>query len=120
MLELPSARLLSVSSHGELALMLHPRWTNGIATQGTLARVALLGGSPRELAGDVLDADWDPAGQTMAVARFDGSAAVLEYPLGRSLYRSGGMITHVRISPAGDRVAFFDHSVSSDTRAVLT
>src|SRR5258708_7850535 len=60
-LGLGEAMLLSISSGDELALKLHPRlWTGQM--HGTLARVPLSGGSPRELRENVLDADWLPDG----------------------------------------------------------
>jgi hypothetical protein len=36
---------------------------------GTLARVRLVGGQPRELAEDVLAADWVPGGDELAIVR---------------------------------------------------
>ena len=38
----------------------------------------------------------------------------LEYPIGRVVHRSRGWISHPRISPDGQRVAFIDHDVDGD------
>jgi hypothetical protein len=51
-LTLPAAMPLAVSASGELALALG-RHLRGIMTYGTLARVPLAGGAPREMAEDV-------------------------------------------------------------------
>ena len=75
-LDLPEAELLSVSSLGELALSLG----------GTLARVPLTGGAPREMIEGVRDADWSPDGQSLAVIRDVEGKRRLEYPIGKVLY----------------------------------
>ncbi len=56
-LDLPEGRILAISSQGEMAILLGPT-TNG--TTGTLARVPLSGGAPREILENVNDADWSP------------------------------------------------------------
>jgi len=38
----------------------------------------------------------------------------LEYPVGKVLYETGGWISHPRISPKGDLVAFLDHPLQGD------
>src|SRR5579872_6968490 len=63
-LDLPEGRILAISSTGEMAILLGPN-TNG--TVGTLARVPLSGGAPREILENVDDADWSPDGSTIAV-----------------------------------------------------
>ena len=40
----------------------------------------------------------------------------LEYPIGKVLYETAGYISHPRISPKGDLVAFMDHQVQRDNR----
>ena len=59
-LGMPGADLLAVSRSGELAVLLHecaPRMHTG---SGALALVPASGGTPRELAEDVVWADWAP------------------------------------------------------------
>ena len=56
------ALLLGVSSSGDLALLLKPRFNRAFAVQGTLARVGGVGGTPRELVEQVEFADWSPGG----------------------------------------------------------
>src|SRR5262245_57192827 len=54
-LGLPPADVLAVSSSGELAVLLNARFTNGYQRTGTLARVPLSGGVPREVLENVQD-----------------------------------------------------------------
>ena len=111
---LARTQLLSVSSIGEMAVLLdsHPigTWVN----IGTLARSPLVGGAPREIVDQVQWADWAPDGNTLAVVRDMGGRNQLEYPVGKVLYQTGGWIGHPRVSPKGDRVAFLDHPVQGD------
>lgn len=105
---LANAGIFSVSSRGELAVALGCRLNWGECI-GTLARVPITGGSPREMVEDVHVADWSPDGQDLAVVSFAGGTFRLEYPIGKVLYKAPGWITHARVSPRGDRVAFLDH-----------
>ena len=59
---LKSAGLESVSSLNELAVILGCRLDMGFCT-GTLARMPLTGGAPREVLADVANADWTPDGR---------------------------------------------------------
>lgn len=105
-LDLPEGRLLSISSAGEMAILLGPT-NNG--TPGTLARVPLSGGAPREVLENVNDADWSPDGANLAVSRRVGGRNVIEYPIGTVRYQSEGRAPELlRISPKGDRIAFFE------------
>jgi Tol biopolymer transport system component len=105
---LANAGVFSLSSKGELAIALGCRLNWGECT-GTLARVPLTGGIPRELVKDVNVADWSPDGQNLAVVSFAGGEYRLEYPIGTLRYQAPGWITYARVSPNGDRIAFLDH-----------
>src|ERR1700737_2704861 len=87
---LSSATLVGMSSSSDLAIILRRRFLSGFETAGTLARVALNGGAPRELADDVTDADWSPDGQQLAVTRPEAGQWRLEYPIGKVLATSPG------------------------------
>ena len=103
-LQMAGTGILSISSRGELAVVLDPRGFGRV--QGTLARAALAGGPPRQLAEGVLAADWRPDGSELAIVRSGDGRDALEYPIGRVLYDpSPGHITHIRVSPSGDAVA---------------
>jgi eukaryotic-like serine/threonine-protein kinase len=107
-LGLPSAGVLAVSSAGELAISLGCE-LNWAECRGTLARVPLAGGAPREVLQDVFYADWAPDGKNMTVVRLVEGRFRLEYPIGQVLYETDGWITYPRFSPKGDRIAFLDH-----------
>jgi dipeptidyl aminopeptidase/acylaminoacyl peptidase len=106
-LGLPPARLLSVSSRGELAILLTLPGQSGITRVGTLAHVPLSGGAVRPLRDDVVDADWSPDGQDLAVVRQREGHCLLEYPVGHVLYETP-FVRSLRVSPRGDRVALDD------------
>jgi eukaryotic-like serine/threonine-protein kinase len=108
-LGLPGAALLSISSTGELAVSLNRHFLFGFEASGTLARVPLAGGAPREILEDVQDADWSPDGKHLAVTRRVGNRSRLEYPIGKVLYEGAGWVSDVRVSPDGRLVAFLDH-----------
>jgi Tol biopolymer transport system component len=119
-LEFPDANLLSVSRTGELAASVRSRVVPpGGMTLGVLARAPLEGGAPREIAGDVLFADWAPDGKELAVVRSVGGATVLEFPVGKKLYETNGFASHPRVSPRGDLVAFLDHPARGDNRGTV-
>lgn len=113
-LSLPSADVLSISAAGEMAVSLNRHYFLGFQSTGTLARVPLSGGAPREILENVEDADWSPDGKELAVARYVGSRSRLEYPIGRVIYEPAAWISNVRVSPDGGMVAFFDHPQFGD------
>jgi Tol biopolymer transport system component len=110
------ASLLSVSSRGELAIVANGQLIPHGMFRGTVSRVALAGGAPREIAENVIFADWSPDGQTLAVVRMVEGHYRLEFPAGRVLYETPGWIAHARVSPKGDRIAFLEHPVWPDDR----
>jgi serine/threonine protein kinase/dipeptidyl aminopeptidase/acylaminoacyl peptidase len=103
----------SISRNGDLALILSQDMRFGEAP-GTLARVPVSGGAPREILEGVLYADWSPDGSQLAVVRGATSGQVLEYPIGNKIYETVGFIDGVRVSPRGDRIAFVDSPLSGD------
>jgi len=112
-LPLDDAEVLSVSSTGELAVSAGHRF-DGWMGAGTLARAPMLGTAGRPLAEGVREADWSPDGSTLAVVRRVESRERLEFPMGKVLYDTAGYISHVRVSPRGDRIAFADHPLWAD------
>jgi len=114
-LDLPPAQLFSVSKSDELAIGLGFHYTYGFMSESTLARVPITGGTPRPVAERVVSADWSPDGNDFAIARMVGRQCVLEYPAGKTLYSTGGWIDDVRVSPAGDRIAFELHPAEGDS-----
>jgi serine/threonine protein kinase len=118
-LNITDASLLAISRNGELALALHGKHMSHLEIEkGTLARAPLAGGSPREILQDVPWADWDDKGELAIVHRAEGRYQI-EYPIGHPLYRSNGWISHLRLSPHGDRIAFLNHPSLWDDRGYV-
>jgi eukaryotic-like serine/threonine-protein kinase len=119
-LGLSATQLLAVSSSGEMAV-LQPV-DNGFlfAGRGTLGQVPLTGGSPRQLAENIDWADWSTDGVTLAAVRNVNGKQRLEFPLGHLLYETAGWISHPRISPKGDQVAFLDHPIYPDDKGSVS
>ena len=113
-LDIANASLFSVSSTGDLAVSLGPRFAGGFLSTGMLARAPLAGGSPREVLEQVLWADWSPDGTQFLAVRDVQGRSRLEFPIGKVLYETAGWISHPRISPKGDRIAFLDHPTRGD------
>jgi eukaryotic-like serine/threonine-protein kinase len=120
-IESPESRLLApgpagvfaLSRTGVLALQLDPEMMAGPAPEyrGTLAQVDLAGGAPRELLTHVMAADWSPDGRLAAVTvNYDVVRSeeqnTIEFPPGRVLVRTNEPITHLRVSPDGQRIAY--------------
>jgi Tol biopolymer transport system component len=118
-LGLSDASILSVSRSGELAVLVRAAYAGGWAYRGTLARLPIEGGAPREILDSVLWADWEPKGTDLAVVREGDGKRRLEYPIGKSLYQTGGTVREPRFSPKGDRIAFLDHPIFGDDRGYV-
>ncbi|HYL77911.1 MAG TPA: protein kinase [Bryobacteraceae bacterium] len=116
---LSGAQLLSVSSKGEMALMLRARWLYMFQFVGTLVRASLSGGAPRELMENVVGADWSPDGSQMAVVRVSDAGQRLEFPPGKLLYETPGWIEGPRVSPRGEHVAFIVHPTGGNADGSL-
>ena len=118
-LGITDSALLAVSPQAELAVLSEGSDSQSLMTDvgmfGTLARVPLNGGAPRELLTEVGAADWSPDGE-LAVVRQVGDKSRLEFPVGKVLYESAGWIATPRFSPKGDSIAFLDHPVVPDDR----
>lgn len=121
--DLPHSRLLyadtnvcALSSAGELAMV---RFGSAEVPTPTLARAPLSGGAPRDVLTGVHAADWSPDGTQLAVVCASDRRFRLEYPIGRVLYETSGLISKLRISPDGKRVVFLEHPVFGDTSGVV-
>jgi eukaryotic-like serine/threonine-protein kinase len=107
---IPRAQLLAVSRGGELAVLLKEGSSvYSSLGYGTLARTSLTGGAPREMMErSTWVADWGPGGE-LAVRRDVAAKTLIEYPLGHPIYETAkGRITSLRVSPDGQRIAFWD------------
>ena len=122
-LGLPDGTIMSISPSGELAILTGQMHSLGMPPR-TLARVPLAGGAPRDVAVNVVGADWAPDGRSLAVARLEMGGATsreatpdqwasrrfrLEFPIGTVLYESASSaFWWPRVSPTGDHVAFIE------------
>ncbi len=112
------AELYSISPAGELALGLNlAPGPSSFVRSGTLARVPLAGGAPRELEENVHEADW--VGDELAVIRQEKGSYRLELPRGQALVETVGWLSHLRVSPSGARIAFIEHPLYGDDRGAV-
>jgi dipeptidyl aminopeptidase/acylaminoacyl peptidase len=65
---------------------------------------------------DVRDADWDPAGENLAIIHDIGGVDRIEYPVGTVLHEGAGYLSDIRFSPRGDLIAFMEHPSRFDDR----
>jgi tRNA A-37 threonylcarbamoyl transferase component Bud32/Tol biopolymer transport system component len=113
----PGARLQSISSKGEMAILLNSRASGTSA--GTLARVPYSGGVPREVLEGVISADWGSDGESLAVVRLAGNGFRVEYPIGKVLLsRDGRAPASVAVGPKSDQVVIFDYDAEVGDFAV--
>ena len=113
------AGILAIASTGEMAISLgcENRWEPCF---GTLARVSLAGGTPREVLEGVGSADWSPDGKELAAIHATETGDRIEYPIGKVLYQTPGYLTNLRFSPGGDLLAFAEHSEGDEERGHLS
>lgn len=111
------ADVLSVSrTTGELAVSLNRHFMGGWVSSGTLARLSVSGGAPREIVENMQDADWSADGKNLAIIRQAGQLFTIEYPIGKRIYTTPHWISHLRLSPKNDMIAFLDHPIWGDDR----
>jgi hypothetical protein len=109
---LQHARILSISSAGDMAVLFGPQnitHTFGERGERTLARIPIAGRARRDLYTDVVDADWIPGTDTLAVIRDPGGDGrwTVEFPAGNVVHEADAAWS-LRVSPDGRRVAFFE------------
>jgi hypothetical protein len=100
-LGLREGRILGISPAGEMALIVGPqRFTTGL---GTLVRVPVAGGAPRELLENVRAADWTSAGAELAVAQRTERRDRVEFPIGKKLHEAAFVWSGPRFARWGAR-----------------
>jgi eukaryotic-like serine/threonine-protein kinase len=114
-MEMPGAQIAGVSSTGEMAVLLRSK-VGVFELNGTLARLPLAGGAPREVVEEINWADWSEDGANLAISHGQGGFEQLEFPIGKALYRTSGWIGDPRVSPTNDRIAFLAHPVIGDDK----
>ena len=112
---LAGAEVLSISKTGDMAVSLNRQVSTGFRRTGTLAQLSVAGGAaPRDILKEVEWADWGPDGKSLAIARGVTGGMRVEYPIGKVLYETSGWVSHLRLAPDGERVAFDDHPTPND------
>ncbi len=78
----------------------------------TLARIPMAGGARRDVLTGVVDADWIPGTDALAVIRDPGGGRpwTVEFPVGTTVHEARAAWS-LRVSPDGNRVAFFEGPV---------
>jgi hypothetical protein len=127
-LQLPPAQILSISSAGEMAILLAPPYALGpraghmafeqalardpFLLDGVLAEAPLGGGAPKEILEDVSFADWDPNGTDLAVIHRSGNQNRLEQPIGTTVFESEqNILVDPRVGPR-EKLAFKDWALT--------
>lgn len=113
------ANVQAVSCTTEIAATLRPEDRGGFIWTGTLARVPLVGGRPRELIDSVYFADWSPDGRSLSVIRLIGGVCQIESPIGRVIHTSHQWMSHLRYSPDGSMLAFLEHPAAGNNAGHL-
>jgi len=113
---LGNAMLMAVSTTGELAVIAKPKIPEWNSPLGTVGSLPMAGGRPREILENIRDADWSPEGTGLAVVRMIGRECQVEFPPGKSLFRTSGYISDLRFSRDGSRLAFLHHPIDGDDR----
>jgi Tol biopolymer transport system component len=112
---LVGAEVLAVSRTGDMAVSLNRVAPGGFLRRGTLAQISVAGGAaPREILERVEWADWAPDGKSLAVSLQSAGKSRIEYPVGKTVYETSGWVSHLRVSPDGQLVAFDDHPTPGD------
>jgi hypothetical protein len=114
-LQLKDARIVSISRAGDMAVLFGPQNITGTFGARTLARIPMAGGARDDLLTDVVEADWIPGTDTLAVVRDPGSNRpwTVEFPAGTIVHEAPAAWS-LRVSPDGSRVAFFEGPLISD------
>jgi hypothetical protein len=122
-LQLKDARILSISRAGEMAVLFGPQNVARAFGARTLARIPVAGGTRRDMLTGIVDADWIPGTDALAVIRDPGSDRpwTVEFPVGTTVHEARAAWS-LRVSPDGSRVAFFEgpRLFDSAPKAMLT
>jgi hypothetical protein len=83
-------------------------------TRGMLARASVAGGAPRVMLDNVIAADFSPDGQMLAAIVGLPGAFSLQFPVGTERWKTSYPISHVRVAPDGQQLAFLSHPLGGD------
>jgi eukaryotic-like serine/threonine-protein kinase len=103
------AWLAGVSPAADLAVLQKSSDGYGMVLEQAL----LKGGVPQVVSKGVLSADYGP-NRALCLIGIHGREYSVEFPPGHRLYTSNNCISHARVSPRGDAVAFLEHPIPAD------
>jgi hypothetical protein len=112
---------MSISRAGDMAVAFGPQNITNTFGPNTLARIPMAGGARVDLLTGVVDADWIPGTDTLAVIRDPGSNRpwTVEFPAGTIVHEAPAAWS-LRVSPDGSRVAFFEGPFTSAPQQMIT
>jgi hypothetical protein len=114
-LSLPDADVMATSgATNEMLVTLGATPAIPFYTRGTLARASVSGGAPRVLAENVIAADFSPDGQSVAAIITTPDGFSLQFPIGTERLHTPYAVSHVRIAPDGEQIAFLSHPLGGD------
>jgi dipeptidyl aminopeptidase/acylaminoacyl peptidase len=114
-LNVPDADLMAVSrSTNEMLATLGAAPAFSFYTRGMLARASITGGAPRAMIDHVIAADYSPDGQMVAAIVAVPGAFSLQFPVGTERWKTSYPISHVRVAPDGEQVAYLSHPHGGD------
>ena len=108
-LHLKDSRIMSISRAGDMAVLFGPQNITHTFGVRTLARIPMAGGARDDMLTGVVDADWIPGTDRLAVIRDAGGNRpwTVEFPAGTTVHEARAAWS-LRVSPDGSRVAFFE------------
>jgi hypothetical protein len=101
-LQLKDARIMSISRAGDMAVVFGPQNISSAFEPRMLARIPLAGGARDDLLTGVVEADWIPGTDTLAIVRDPGSNRpwTVEFPAGTIVHEAPAAWS-LRVSPDG-------------------
>ena len=119
-LALPDGDLMAVSrTTNEMLTTLGAAPAFTFYTRGKLARASVSGGAPRAIAENVIAADFSPDGQMLAAIVGTDGGFSLQFPLGTERLNTRYAMSHVRVAPDGEQLAFLSHPFGGDEGDVM-
>jgi len=108
-LSLDLGRILSISHTSNMAVVFGPQAIPQTFGARTLASIPMAGGTRHDLLNGVVDADWIPGSNNLAVIRDPGAGRPwsVEFPAGTTVHESTAAWS-LRVSPDGSRIAFLE------------
>jgi hypothetical protein len=108
-LGLDLGRILSISRAKNMAVLFGQQTIVRTFGARTLASIPTAGGTRRDLLDGVIDADWIPDSDDLAVIRDHGANLpwTVEFPKGKTVFEARAAWS-LRVSPDGSRIAFFE------------